>query len=234
MRRLRQSVAALMALGWAAIAQQRPAGFPAPAAPSQLPAAATTATVPATIPARRVTPGSVPAQRAVVLWDKGLLRVDAKNSSLNAILRDISVRTGMKIVGGVQDERVFGTYGPATAAVVLQQLLDGTRSNMTLQSDEAMLPLALTLTPLTGGPSPPNPMAAQEVEDEAPVPARAAFGTDPNRRLNGTQPDPSVESAPPPAQSAPDPQNSNGGVRTPQQIFEQLQRMRQQQQQPPQ
>ena len=56
--------------------------------------------------------------RARVTYTNGLLQVRADDSSLNQILRDISAETGMKIIGGVADQRVFGSYGPASAGAV--------------------------------------------------------------------------------------------------------------------
>ena len=107
----------------------------------------------------------------------GLLEVRADNSSLNQILRDISRQTGMKIVGGVADQRVFGSYGPAPAATVLQTLLDGTGTNILLQESRTHAPEQLVLTPQTGGPTPPPPSSPSydvtETEPELPLPGAA-------------------------------------------------------------
>jgi hypothetical protein len=198
--------------------------------PNTQPTHATQATVPAaTPPANSVSPRP---GAATVLWEKGLLRVDARNSSLNAILRDISLRTGMKIVGGVQEERVFGTYGPASAAAVLQQLLDGSKTNMLLQSDSAMLPVVLTLTPQIGRPTPPNPMAARDdrSDEDRLFSPDAPPAPPPDLRSRDFRP----QGAPPDQPAADrgtgtDDQTTNG-ARTPQQIMEQLQKLRAQQQ----
>jgi hypothetical protein len=115
--------------------------------------------------------------RARVIYTNGLLEVHADNSSLNQILREISRQTGMKIVGGVADQRVFGSYGPAPAATVLQTLLDGTGTNILLQESRTHAPEQLVLTPQTGGPTPPPPSSpsydATETEPDLPVPAAA-------------------------------------------------------------
>jgi hypothetical protein len=112
--------------------------------------------------------------RARVSYTDGMLQVRADNSSLNQILRDISRQTGMKIVGGVADQRVFGNYGPAPAATVLQTLLDGTNTNMLLQETLNHAPEQLVLSPRTGGPTPPGPGSASydvtETEPELPLP----------------------------------------------------------------
>lgn len=99
------------------------------------------------------------AHRAEVTYASGLMTVNAQNSSLNAILREISRQTGMKITGGVREDRVFGHYGPATPSDILATLLGGTGTNMLLKQTAASDPLELVLTPRAGGPTPPNPNA---------------------------------------------------------------------------
>ena len=185
-------------------------------------------------PSRRELPPATHSQHATVTWEAGQLKIVAQNSSLNSILRDVALKTGMKIVGGVQDERVFGTYGPDTAATVLAKLMEGTRCNMALESDAAHLPMVLTLTPITGGVTPPNPMQAREEEEPPPPPP-------PPVQQPVQQPQPNTAQ---PGTPGPGGVNTNGnnsgdsnngttnqqspnGVRTPQQIFEQLQKMRQ-------
>ena len=55
-----------------------------------------------------------PAQASVV-WDSHGLSIDATNSSLQQILKDVSTATGVKIDGVTSDQRVFGAYGPGQA-----------------------------------------------------------------------------------------------------------------------
>jgi hypothetical protein len=99
------------------------------------------------------------AHKADVRYDSGLISITASNSSLNQILREISRQTGMKISGGVRDERVFGHYGPAPVGDILATLIGGTGTNMVLRQNAANAPEELILTPRGGGPSPPNPNA---------------------------------------------------------------------------
>ncbi len=209
-----------------ATAQTRP-GATTPAS-SSLPAAQPTAQTP--LQAAQPEP-----KHAQVRYAGGLLSVSADNSSLNQILRQISQETGMKITGGVTDERVFGQYGPATPSQVLATLLDGTGSNMLLLHREGDLPAQLVLTPRTGGPSPPNPNAAVFDERSEPEESREPVasglpnpgGLNQSSRGAASPPDGSA----PPAASQPE---SPNGVKTPQQIYEQLQRLRAQPQTPPQ
>jgi hypothetical protein len=156
-------------------------------------------------------------QAAQVTYSGGKLFVSAANSSLNQILRDIAHETGMKITGGVTDERVFGKYGPAAPSQILAALLDGTGSNMLLLQATTAAPAELILTPRHGGPTPPNPNAAEAEEEMPPPPPR-----------------PQYSPATPPQQAAPNPAATQPAQpKTPQQIYEQLQRLRQQQQSNP-
>ena len=233
---------------------------------SILPATAPTPPPPAPDPAPQQvtepppTPAATPASRASVTYADGLLSISATNSSLNQILREISRETGMKITGGVTDERVFGTYGPGSPAKILATLLDGTGSNMilvqgtrsqqgsTVSSNAA--PLELVLTPRHGGPTPPNPIAPcfndgadpdnlrpPQTITNRPLPPSIPVA-DPNGAANSPIA-PAATSVPPPLTTPTDPtapttqDQSPNGVKTPQQIYDQLLKLRQQQQTPP-
>ena len=210
-------------------AQQRTPPAAVTAMPSTAPAEASTT------PAAPLTPAQKPPEQAQITWVHDKLTISASNSSLNQILREISHLTGLKITGGVAEERVFGNYGPGTTSQVLSQLLDGASSNMLIVAATANQPAELILTPLTGGPTPPNPNSARyEPPPDAPPPPQ---------RPEYTPPADTSRSTPVPANATPEPitqpsadsnnstQQSPNGVRTPQQIFEELQRIRQQRQQ---
>jgi hypothetical protein len=167
-----------------------------------------------------------------VTYADGMLSVSADNSSLNQILRQIATNTGMKITGGVADERVFGQYGPGAPAEILSALLDGTGSNMVLvQRDNATL-AELILTPRQGGATPPNSGARTFEDRPEPQDSRPVQVIQPESiqapgppLVAPTNPAPSTGTAP---NDSSQPESPNG-VKTPQQIYEQLQRMRQQQ-----
>ncbi len=158
-----------------------------------------------------------PANPAKVTLSAAQLSIHANNSSLSAILHDISNISGMKIDGLGGDERVFGTFGPGAPRDVIADLLNGTSYNVVLLGDLGNgAPRELILTPAShGGGATPAPQAQpnEEAEQEAPEPQ---------------QPEP-----PPQAEQPVNPQQPPGSVRTPQQLFEQLQRMRQNQAQQP-
>lgn len=187
--------------------------------------------------------------RARIDYTENLLTVTANNSSLNQILRDISRLTSMKITGGVTDERVFGKYGPDTPDKILNTLLDGTGSNVLIVQSAINVPAELILTPRRGGATPPNPNSPSF--NDSNDPSSASEDTPPQQMARPIPQQPPVQGIRPytgnpsesPMQNPPlapattttdtTPKSPNG-VPTPQQIYEQLQRMRQQQQQPPQ
>ena len=176
------------------------------------------------------------------------ITVAAGNSSLNQILHDISRLTGIKITGGVADERVFGDYGPASPSQVLATLLNGTGSNMLLVQSTGEAPTELILTPRQGGPTPPNPNAqsfdepSDVSEDAPPNPVARPIRHQPPSPY-GPRPVPAPDISPQPNKTGetptPAPQSdstvqptSPNGIKTPQQIYDELQRLRQQQSQP--
>jgi hypothetical protein len=199
--------------------------------PTALPAATNSAA-----PQASATAAAGTGHPARVVYAGGLLEITADNSSLNQILHEISRQTGMKITGGVADERVFGKYGPGPAAEILGSLLDGTGSNMLLRENAAKAPAELILTVRMGGPTPPNPNAPG-LDDDQPA------GDDEDRREEA--PPRETPPAPPAEVTVATPQagaNSSAGpatgtaapgaAQTPQEIFQQLQRLQQAQQQP--
>ena len=94
---------------------------------------------------------------AVITYRDGIVDVRANDSSLNQILRAIARQTGLKITGGVKEERVFGNYGPAPIATVLATLLGGTGTNILFLAGDAETAPKLILTPRGGGATPPGP-----------------------------------------------------------------------------
>ena len=205
-----------------------------PSAPTKTSAAIST--LPAAQPTGVSDPAEVPpaapagAHHVEVTYSDGKLAVQATNASLNEILREVASRTGIKITGGVADDKVFGSYGPSSPALVLDALLDGTGSNILLV-DDAKGGSELILTPRRGGVTPPNPNAAQQSSDSEDTgagayvpPARPFQPPIANGRGPGAGPEAGVT---PPGSDSSD----GGGAKTPQQIYDQLQKTMQQQKQ---
>jgi len=167
------------------------------------------------------------AHPARVVYSQGQIEVDADNSSLQQIVQKIAGVTGMKITGSVNDERVFGKYGPAAPAKILKSLLDGTGVNMLLKETATGAPAELILTPRDGSaplPTPPaqEASAASVQEPDISLPAHGPAGPqDVIRDINGA---PVAQGAVAPVAAPPPPQ-------TPEQIQQRIQQLRQQQQQ---
>jgi hypothetical protein len=205
-------------------------------------------------PATSVQPAAAPAPRAYradVEFANNQLTVAAENSSLDEILGEIAKLTGMKITGGVTDERVFGKYGPDSAQAVLNELLDGTGANVLLLETAQHTLAELVLSPRNGGPTPPSPNASREEDrNEENLPPglagrRREFSPggrrgridgpmQENRQFEQPQPGQQPMNNETPAPQQPDAsQQSPNGVKTPQQIYEDLVKQQAQPQQTP-
>ena len=102
-------------------------------------------------------PAAQPPNQAKVSWDSRGLEIEASNSSLNEILHQIAADTGAKLEGLIQDQRVFGSYGPGRGRDVLLKLLDGSGYNvLIIGGRDADAPLEIVLSAR----SPANPQAA--------------------------------------------------------------------------
>jgi hypothetical protein len=202
-----QNVPARLRGGPAAPAGQAPG--PAQPTPTQQPQPAP--------PVNQTAPSMLqqPAGEAQIVFTGDTLSIRADNSSLTAILHQVAGKSGMQIEGLSGDERVFGTFGPGAPRDVLADLLNGTAYNVVLLGDLSDgAPRQLILTPTTHGGTAPTPAPQASTTDEA-----------------ANEPE-AVEVPPPPPDVPPSgPTPPTPGVKTPQQLFEQLQRMRSGQQQ---
>ena len=152
--------------------------------------------------------------RAAVVWDATGLRIDASNSSLQQILKEVSTDIGVKVEGLSADERIFGIYGPGQPREVLAQLLNGSSYNVLMIGDQGQgAPRELVLT-------------ARQSANAQPAPARNVTN---NEEDEVEEPPVVVE---PPAnqpEQQPRPNRPNGGPpRTPQQIMQEMQQRQQQ------
>jgi hypothetical protein len=152
--------------------------------------------------------------QASVVWDATGLRIDASNSSLQQILKEVSTDIGVKVEGLSADERIFGIYGPGQPREVLAQLLNGSSYNVLMIGDQGQgAPRELVLT-------------ARQSANAQPAPARNVTN---NEEDEVEEPPVVVE---PPAnqpEQQPRPNRPNGGPpRTPQQIMQEMQQRQQQ------
>ena len=151
---------------------------------------------------------------ATVTWDSRGLAIDADNSSLQQILKDVSTDTGAKVEGLDADQRVFGNYGPGPARQVLSQLLDGTGYNVLMFGDQgAGTPREVLLSAQPTGPAPAGSNRSSLANEEDYV-----------------EPEPEPMQQPEPVQNQFQPPAPQPGMppRTPQEI-QQLMQQRQQQ-----
>jgi hypothetical protein len=219
---------ATVLLGVLPLAAQNPAtsSLAAPAAHKPLhPAKRSRAAHPAAPPAQAAAPVQPVAPKppdwpandhpakASVIYDSQGLRIEAANSSLDEILKEVSTVTGARIVGFSSDERVFGAYGPGKARDVLSQLLEGSGYNLLIIGDK--------------GQGEPLQIQLSTRHAEAQTPSVS------NQANNGDE-DADVEEQP--QQPAPVPAMRSGfgpgaPPRTPQQIMQELQQRQEQMQQ---
>lgn len=258
-------LASFLFCGWASAQSYRPAyQQPAPAPPKPAIRAQSVAIrpeKPLTPPAKAAKPSpavpaaapsllSAPPEPAKVSLASGKLSVEANNSSLSQILRQIAKAGGMRIdglqTGGNADPRVFGSYGPGAPRDVLSDLLNGTSYNVLMMGNTAAgIPreMALSLRGAAGVPNPAHrpPATAQdsESEDDAqPAADTTDTGDTDDVQSNGSAAEPESNLVPPagvhenepitPPEGAPGAQQK---VKTPEEILQELQNMRMQQQQ---
>ncbi len=162
-------------------------------------------------------------KEATIVWNSHGLRIDAANSSLQQILKDVATATGAKISGLSSDQRIFGAYGPGPARDVLSQLLDGSGYNVLMIGDRGQgTPRQIVLSKAPTGPAPTPPAGASPSSDD-------------NSSADVEEPQPPPQPEPPPA--TPNNGFSPGAQpRTPQQLLQEMQqrqqRIEQMQQQP--
>ena len=187
-----------------------PAVSPAPAAVTQA------AVIPAA-PKLPNWPANDRPGKASVTWDSQGLRINAANSSLEQILKDVSAATGAKVEGMGSDERVFGAYGPGQARDVLSQLLQGSGYNVMMIGDQGQgTPRQVVLS-------------ARQNGDSQSAAAGPAGNPDEDADVE-EQPQPTPQ---PPVQPFRPGFPPGGPVRTPQQALQERQEQQQQQQQSP-
>jgi hypothetical protein len=212
---------------------------------------------PPTPPAPPPTPEQMPAQPPQVSYLNGQLTIISRNSTLGDILHAVARQTGASIdlPSGAGFERVAGRMGPGPARNVLADLLNGSRYDYVMIASTGN-PGGLQhviLTPKTAGADNPSPPPVTAYQPPPQQPDQEAMPNEPEMPPDasvGDQeiPPPSTEEAGPQeppeeppqkpdypradmsGQQQPDAQQAPG-VKTPEQLLQELQRMQQQQQQ---
>jgi hypothetical protein len=141
---------------WPIAVKQQPAATP--------PAPIVTAPVAPEIPQWPVNEKPI---EAVVTWNSQGLRIEATNSSLQQILKEVSAATGATVQGMEADQRIFGAYGPGEARDVLSQLLQGSGYNVVMIGDQGQgTPREIILSSRRSGDSIPVATAAQNQDED--------------------------------------------------------------------
>jgi hypothetical protein len=208
-----------------------------------------TETIPAPVtPVIPLTPAQMPATPATVVFKAGQLTVTAPNSTLGDILREVRKQTGASIdIPGNATERVMGVFGPGPARDVLGAILNGSHFNYILLGS-ATNPTTLERVMLfvKTAPEPANQQTTAQAQ--TPPPAAPPGGAQAEGGLNfgnddsadsqqegadifGSADDQSNQ-AQDEQQGQPNPFGGTGnGVKTPQQLLQELQQQQQAQQQ---
>jgi len=190
----------------------------------------------ATPPPAPLRPEQMPPSPPLVTYRDGQLTISADNSTLSSILSAVRARTGasLDIPPDAARDRVAVRLGPGDPRDVLSELLQGSRFNYILLGSEDN-PDGLSqiiLTPRSGaaGAAPavaagaPSPPSEEDDTGEAEPQPAPQF---PMQRPPAAQPE--IAPTPPEAQQQP---QGEPQVKTPEQLLQELQRMRQQQMQP--
>jgi len=193
------------------------------------------------------TPEQMAPVAPTVSYQGGQLSIQSNNATLAQVLKSVQAKTGASfdIPPGANNDRVVAQLGPGQPRDVLANLLDGSKFNYIIlgSPDQPGSVQKLILTPRQAGPitntaqnrpaPQPEPEAQQE-DDYTPPPEPSVIE---DSSTNGNQPPPGAfrpgYTPTQPNQNADAQQDNNGqqGVKTPEQLLQELQRMQQQQQQ---
>jgi hypothetical protein len=182
---------------------------------------------------------AVPPQ---VTYQNNQLTINAPNSTLADILRAVRKQTGAEIEVPAAPERVVTHLGPGPAREVLAELLNGSRFNFVLlgsPSDETALTRVVLVAkggvqemPGPVASSTPLPQAQAGVAQPESEPAAEANEAEATTDENSNNPDDNTDQQPAEAEQTPPEPN---GIKTPQQMLQEMQQRQmqlQQQQQP--
>lgn len=161
--------------GVASARQQRVDRRPSAERPPLMPVQAAPAPAPPQAAETPHWPVNGPPSAPSVVWDSRGLSIDARNSSLDQILKEVSTDTGAQVEGLGADERIFGFYGPGQPRDVLSQLLEGSGYNVIIIGDQGQgAPRQIVLSERPKGPAPVVPSqpggSDQDYEAEEPPP----------------------------------------------------------------
>lgn len=186
-------------------------------------------------PVQQLPLDSIAAVPPQVTYQNNQLTIVAQNSTLADILRAVRKQTGAEIDIPPAPERVVTHLGPGPARVVVAQLLNGSRFNYVLlgsPADDTMLTRVVLVAKsgpeVTPGPAGTNPQPAVAQANNAPEDAAS------DGEAEAAEENMNADEAPPDQAAEPDQPANNGdqpGVKTPQQMLQEMQQRQMQLQQ---
>ncbi|MCU1311817.1 MAG: hypothetical protein JWO20_2942 [Candidatus Angelobacter sp.] len=188
-------------------------------------------------------PGQMPAVAPRISYQGGQLTIVAENSNFSDVLSGIRTATGLRIesTGGTGGERVAAKIGPASVRDVLLSLLQGSRYDFIMMGSATdpdriervlLSPKAAAVAAANGATQPAAAAAQDAAQDESETDNsddNAGFAPAPAQPPTALPPGPGAAAAPN-GQTAASPDASQG-VKTPEQLLQDLRNMQQQQQQ---
>jgi hypothetical protein len=171
-------------------------------------------------PVPQVPLDAIPAIAPQVTYEGGLLTIVAPNSTLGDILRSVRKHTAAEIeVPATASERVVTRLGPAPAREVMAELLNGSRFNYILLGSPADANALVRVVLVAKTPDTP---AGQPAENGA-APAPVANAPAPEPPAEEATDDSADQSAAEAEEPAPAPPPEQPGVKTPQQLLQEMQ-----------
>ncbi len=183
-----------------------------------------------------------------ISYQNGQLTIDSQNATLSQVLRSVQVQTGasLDIPSGAGNERVVARLGPGRPKDVLASLLNGSKFNyvilgepgnsggvqkiILLSKNNSAGDNAAVTTAQNNNRAPLPSPAVEEPPPEDEYPQNEQEIENQNQFVSGQPAAPGSEQGAPEGINVVPGQNPPG-VRTPQQMLEDLQRLQQQQQQ---
>jgi hypothetical protein len=172
-----------------------------------------------------------------VTYEQGQLTIIAGNSTLGDVLRAVHKQTGAEIEVPDAKERVVTHLGPGPAQEVIAELLNGSRFNYVLlgspQNPGVLTRVVLVARSDGANRQPPTSVTEIANSDQA-QPDAAAEANDADAAAPEENADDNPDQASAEAEQAP-PQADQPGVKTPQELLQEMQQrqLQMQQQQPP-
>ena len=183
---------------------------------------------------------SIPAVAPQVIYESGQLTILAPNSTLGDILRAVRKQTAADIeIPANANERVVTSLGPGPAREVVAELLNGSRFNYVLlgSASDASRLTRVVLVAKTGPEPVGAPLQAQDHSAGAPVMAGSPMpppeGVPDAQEAEAADDTPTEDTADQNAAEAEQqpPQEQPAGVKTPQQLLQEMQQRQLQMQQ---